>query len=651
MTTPHTKRSVAALKTGDQKALFLAARDAYYNNAGDGEPLMSDAVFDHLEELLTAKVPNWVKNQGTGAPVAKAAKSAKLGKKVERTLSVPCPSLSKLKAGEPDTLARWVKKAARYAPYVLRMPKFDGSSLFAHYVGGKLLYLATRGDGNTGKDITFLAPHTTLPQSIKDKGNLCFRFEAIVKRDVWQAKWRKEFKGDRAMASAVFNRQDAHPALKDVDLIVVRAYNLDANRFWNLSESLVRAKALGFKTTPFKPVALKDLDDATLTSQLQQMLKTSPYALDGMVLHSDAAGLVPVGDEKPEWAMAFKLNVTEEDAPEATIEAIDWQVSHTGRIAPVARITPTDFGGVTVSNVSIHNPKMAIENGWGVGAVVKVIRAGEIIPKIIATVTRKKFKLPAVAEVGKYARDENGTHIYLTDDSRKHEVLAKQLQRCMTSLGIEHAASSVATALSKNGCPSAMGLIRALFDDPVKVFTHAGASEKMATKIAATVPQSLTIGQLMHASCMFPEGFGQRRFNQMLAATSVDWYDIPTRAVEPVPLQDCIKMLGQVFGTEFFDNQLRFYKAVLKSKGIVLARPKVVKVKLASSKLAGQRVSFTGYRSEDQEQAVIKNGGEVVSFGNKTTILLFKVDGKASSKVDKAHERGIIVTTFNKLGI
>lgn len=649
-----TMREVRAMSIAKKKALFTKARRVYYNSK-TGETLMSDKVFDLLESLIDEEDHDWLMDQGTGAPPVR--KSAKLGAKVERKLARPCASLNKVRPNDPNKLERFQARIAELAPYCGIMPKLDGSSLFAEYNKGVPVSLCTRGDGVTGKDVSFLIPYTTLPKSIPDKDHVCVRLEAVVKVDTWKAKWTPEkagakgFKGDRAMASAIFNRQDAHPALADVDLVVVRAHAPDAYEEWALAEGLSWAKRCGFKTVPCAVTPTNQLDVDSLSEALQLADSKSPYKIDGLVIFSNASGLEATEDV-PEHAIAFK--VVEGESAVTTITEIEWKVSHTGKVVPKAVVKPVDFDGVVVVNCSIHNPALAVKNGWGVGAKVRIIRSGEIIPKIVETVKKAEFVMPtAKALGGKWHWDENKTHIYMdTSKGSNPDQVVKELGRAMECIGIEHAAGSMAGRIAEIGCPDAMALISALYSDPVRLFMRAGASQKMAAKIAATLPATLTMPMLMKASNMFPEGLGERRFAKLMEEDEHRWYNVAERCKKLISLDECVAYLGKVFGTVFHDNQLAFYERLKALPHIPVKQPPKVKSPVAKTgPLKGQCITMTGYRDEAEVAAIMKAGGEIVDFSSKTTILLHRPGGKASSKLEKAREKGIKVTTFNKLGV
>jgi len=97
-----------------------------------------------------------------------------------------------------------------------------------------------------------------------------------------------------------------------------------------------------------------------------------------------------------------------------------------------------------------------------------------------------------------------------------------------------------------------------------------------------------------------------------------------------------------------FESGVKGFKTWMKETGLTVAAPVKKVTKESTGALKDVKVTFTGYRDEDQEKHVEANGGEVISFGSKTTVLLYKAGGKKSSKLDKAAAKGIAVMTWSE---
>jgi hypothetical protein len=186
-------------------------------------------------------------------------------------------------------------------------------------------------------------------------------------------------------------------------------------------------------------------------------------------------------------------------------------------------------------------------------------------------------------------------------------------------------------------------------------------SEKIVIEFDRVFQETVAMKTLMVASQCFPAGIGERKLS-MIEAAGYCMLDLITgngtkgvagthveRHLLGVKGYSAISAKQTMAGIKKFEKVLGRYTKYLSIDGTL---PKKAKAKkLATGKLSGVKVSWTGYRDKDEEAAVEKAGGEVVKFGSTTTLLIYKVGGKESTKVDKANAKGIKTSTFNKLGL
>lgn len=187
------------MKLSEMKALYLRAKDAYYNGKSE---IMSDAAFDRLEDTIRKRSPEWEELDKTGVRIS--------DKKEEVALCWPMPSLEK---AYPDDVPSFAKRSK--GPH-FGMWKLDGTSLQGLYDRGTPKALITRGDGMVGRDVSYLIPKLVefglIPARIPTRNRTVFRFEALMKKDVFAEKYSREAAGDdgfdnaRAMVNGLFNR-------------------------------------------------------------------------------------------------------------------------------------------------------------------------------------------------------------------------------------------------------------------------------------------------------------------------------------------------------------------------------------------------------------------------------------------------------------
>lgn len=641
------------------KAHYKKARKAYYNK----HPIMSDDDFDKLENRIKAVAPDWAELHKTGVAVEKKTKTALLHF---------MPSLTKQ---YPHEVEDWYKK--RKITKLILMDKLDGSSVQLVYEGGLPVKLITRGDGIIGGDISFLLPYLNIPKRIAVKTRVVFRIEAVIKEKVFAAKWKGDpkvdktkFENARNMANGILNRKQPHPGLADLDLVVLGIFNE------SYGVGLNRAKRMGFQVVHYENYLVPPKD---FGRELAAARKASPYRMDGLVLVSPAKIMAFANADKPAWMTAFKQNVEGDDIPTVPCIGIIWQKSSHGRWVPKAKIKPTRIGDVTVEHAALHSAKWMIERPLkkatkkvpnpvqfpgrelpiGPGALLQVVRGGDVIPKIVGVVKAGTLDYPP----GDYKWE--GIHLVETSVSREAEV--DRTHKFFTRLGIEFIADRTieicydGPAFLKNSINFVSAWKRETLAFQLET-SGLGVvnSAKITAEVGRVLSRGLTMQQLMVASGQFEAGMGERKLQAIVDHAKDMKTDILRDVVNCRSDRDIANVLIEVPGwstktVELLIRGLTPFRAWLKEivKYVDIVEPPKPKKKIVvtSGKLVGQIVTFTGYRDKAQEAAVEAQGAVVQAFKATTTILLYKEGGKLSTKLEKAAAKGIRVTTFDQLKI
>jgi DNA ligase (NAD+) len=608
-----------------RKKLFLKARDWYYNSP-TGKTLMSDSAFDALEDSIKDEEPNWSGLKQTGIKV----------KKKPIHLPVPMPSLNKWK---PHNVESWLERAEAAKTLIAR--KLDGTSLELGFDKGLPEFLYTRGDGITGQDVSFMIPHLQIPKKISYKKKLILRCEGIFTRAAF-SKHKNDFTSARSAASGVMNRTSdkIHMAVGDLDIIVL----LVLNPWVEPSKGLAYAKKLGFHVVRHKSIPTNKLNAAKMSKILGKQRKKSKHEMDGLVAMWDKINPKPTG-EKPAWAIAFKEETALEDAPIATIKYVQWNPSPNGRLIPKAILEPTVFEGITVKQATLNNAAWMRERGIGPGAKVRLVRGGDIIPKIIGVEKAVKPQMPP-ADLGKWEWDKNQTHIHLVNADENREVNIKRITRFFAKMDVDFIKSGTVEKLYDAGYNKVKKILALEPEDIMKV---EGFKDTSANKLYDSIQTLFSEGnfmpKIMEASGLFPAGLGDRRIKRIqdVYPDLLGLADYPRKE-----LQQMIEEIPQFKETtaEMFVEGIYDFCKWFEKSGIRIKKQQ--KVKLASKKLQGMGITWTSYRDSDQEEIVKQNGGQVVSFGGSTSVLLYSLSGKPSGKIDKAKARGIPVMTWDK---
>jgi DNA ligase (NAD+) len=290
--------------------------------------------------------------------------------------------------------------------------KFDGLAMSLRYENGVLVQAATRGDGETGEEVTAnirtigqipLRLPSDVPAVLEVRGEVYMRrndFEALNERQRQRiaagTKGEKTFVNPRNAAAGAVRQLDSGIAAERP--LSFFAYGLgditaagEGGPAWaSHYDMLMQLKAWGF------PVAEQTscVQGATGLVAFHQRIAAErdalPYDIDGVVYKvNDLAQQQRLGfvTREPRWAVAHKYPAQEEMT---TVQAIDVQVGRTGKLTPVAKLAPVFVGGVTVTNATLHNELEARRKDVRVGDTVIVRRAGDVIPEVVSVVLGRR---------------------------------------------------------------------------------------------------------------------------------------------------------------------------------------------------------------------------------------------------------------------
>ncbi len=614
------------MNLAEKKDLYMKASDKYYNNRGRTK--LTDAEFDKLEQAIRKADPKWDQLAKTGV----AAKN----KKTEVALEFLMPSLRK---HYPDTFPKFL---AKQQSVLLAMNKLDGGALQLTCDKGVPTKLVTRGDGTRGGDISFLIPHLNLPKRIALTTKVVFRCEALMATSTFDKKYANEFENARNLVNGWLNRKTPHEGLKDVDIVVLGMYGS------SMHEGLRHAADLGFNVVTNARVAC----DTDFSALLAARRKKSKYAMDGLVVCASMHVFAYEDADKPKWVVAYKENEATEDATKATVVEILWQDSPKSRLIPKIKIKPVRIGGTTVTYATSHNAQWMIDKGIGPGAVVQLVRSGDVIPKIVGVIKKAEPQLPAVAY------KQVGVHFVAVNRSAEADVRA--LHKFFKVMGIEFLATKTIATLYAEGFKTPQHYMKLWSINNNAQFLNAGIGKVMAAKIYAELNRVFKPGvllrDLMVASNCFDSGLGDRKLRAIER-----FYKQDTNVLASLVKGDIDKLSAKLLRVPGFsdksadlivDGMPRFKAWLRKTLIYVKVRKPVastVKAPVAKGKLTGFVVSFTTYRNRDHEKWVADNGGEVAAFGARTQYLIYRETGKANNKIEKAKAKGIKVCTFEAL--
>lgn len=367
----------------------------------DDNPTVSDSEYDRLfaelkkleQDHPELKTPDSPTNR-VGAPPAAAFK----------TVTHKIPMLSLDNAFDEEDIYNFVRKVqerldAKTDVYFVAEPKIDGLAVSLVYENGVLNYAATRGDGNSGEDITqnckaiqdipLSLIGKDIPKLVEVRGEVFMtkaRFHTLNQQALRDG--TKTFANPRNAAAGSLRQLNSNITYKRG--LSFFAYNLPMEKDGSHTESLQRLRSWGFPVCDEikEVIGLQGCKKYYLA--LEQKRNSLPYEIDGIVFKvndltlQERLGFI---SRAPRWAIAYKFPAQEEMTQ---ILDVEFQVGRTGILTPVARLKPVFVGGVTVSNATLHNMDEITRKDVRIGDTVIVRRAGDVIPEVASVVLSKR---------------------------------------------------------------------------------------------------------------------------------------------------------------------------------------------------------------------------------------------------------------------
>ncbi|MBP5985457.1 MAG: NAD-dependent DNA ligase LigA [Brachymonas sp.] len=554
--------------------------------------------------------------------------------------------------------------------------KFDGLAVNLRYVNGQLLQAATRGDGETGEDVTQnirtigqvpLRLHSATPPAVLE-----VRGEVYMRRDDFEAlnerQREKIAQGQKNEKTFVNPRNAAAGALRQLDPAIAAqrplsffAYGLGEVQDWADMPTTHRATmdalaALGLPVCSHRTTAQGADELVAFHQRIGALRDNLPFDIDGVVYKVNALALqqqLGFVSREPKWAVAHKYPAQEQTT---TVQAIDVQVGRTGKLTPVAKLAPVFVGGVTVTNATLHNEEEARRKDVRVGDTVIVRRAGDVIPEVVSVVLEHRppntqpYTAPQACPVcGSAVEREEGevdtrcTAGLYCSAQRKQAILHFAQRR---ALDIENLGEKLVDQLVDSQ------LIRTLPDlYQLDINTLAGL-ERMAEKSAQNLLQGLEKSKSTTLA-RFVYGLGIRHVGEATAKDLARYFgnlDAIMAADEASLLQvpDVGPVVAHSIQHFFAEPHNREVVAQLRAVGLHWEESSQAhnSTNAAALPLADKTVVLTGTLptlSREHAKAMLEAAGAKVagSVSKKTHYVV--AGSEAGSKLDKAQELGVAV--------
>ena len=639
------------------------------------EPEISDAAYDRMMERLKkieAAHPELV------TPDSPTVRVGGVPREGFQTVRHARPMLSLDNAFSYDALREWDRRvregSGKEKIEYIAEHKFDGLSISLQYEDGVLVRAVTRGDGNTGEEVT---PNAKTIRSIplrvdasvlkkaKLRTDFEVRGEVMMTRKAFEALNRQQ---ERIGGKIFVNpRNSAAGAVRVLDPTITASRKLDFFAYYLLVDGNVPFAKHSESLTALKQLRFRASDDWKLCNGIQEVIAYCeiwdakrdklPYEIDGVVIKVNATAIqneLGYTAKAPRWAIAFKYPARQETT---VVKDILVSVGRTGVLTPVAILEPVQVGGVTVSRSTLHNMDEIGRLGVQIGDTVLIERAGEVIPHVLKVLKpgkiRKPFHMPKhCPECGSAIHHVEGEVAYRCVNAacpakRKESILHYAGRHAMDIDGL---GEKIVDQFVEKGLVKDVADLYALKEEEVAEL------ERMAEKSAQNLLEEIeaskknSLARLIYALGI---QFVGERTGQLLAEHFSSLEELAAAKEEELEQVPEVGPKVAASIVEFFSEPSN--RQLIKKLANAGVRPTTERREVKSDKLAGKTFVFTGTlvnRTREEAGAIVQQHGGKVSgaVSNKTNYVVVGTD--PGSKYDKAKELGVAIldeSEFEKL--
>jgi DNA ligase (NAD+) len=632
------------------------------------EPEITDAEFDQLINELKTLEREHPELVAPDSPTQRVG-----GKPREGFIKVPhsSPMLSLDNAYNEDELRDWERRVhelsgRKNVEYVCEL-KLDGLSQALWYRHGRFDRGITRGDGSIGEDVTAnvrtirsvplsIDPKTLrqsgVPEDFEVRGEVIMPLPAFERMNEERERQNlAKFANPRnAAAGAVRMLDSSITARRQLDFFSYSLLRNGRTHFDRHSTTLKALSDLGFKVNPHHRT-VTNLDEVlALVRSWEEKRDTLKYEIDGVVVKVNLTDLqeeLGFTGKAPRWAIAYKFLAR---GGATRIEDIHVQVGRTGKLTPVAALSPVPIGGTTVTRATLHNMDEIDRLGVKIGDWVSVERGGDVIPKVVRVLDDKEhprghkhFHMPERCPVcgGAVVRAEGEADHRCVNANCPAKLRESILHFASRSvMNIEGMGDALVNQLADRGLVKNVADIYSLTKPQLLQLERMG--EKSAQNVLDEIEASkkLPLERVIY-------GLGIRFVGERTAEFLAEHFASIDDLMQATPEQleevnEVGPRIAESIHTFFQEPRNRELVERLRKAGLKFSAPR----KARGTKLAGKSFVLTGtlakYTRDEAKKMIEDAGGRVASSVSKKTDYVV-AGSDAGSKLDKARELGVAV--------
>ena len=558
-----------------------------------------------------------------------------------------------------------------FMPELVVEQKIDGLSVGVTYEEGVMSVGATRGDGFVGENITEnLKTVKSLPLRLPEKlPKIVVRGEVFMPHKAFQKvnaeceeQGKNTFANPRNAAAGSLRQLDsAITAKRNLDIFVFNLQEINGTDIKTHSESLDYMKKLGFKVSPDYKICRTPEEVWQAISEIGEKRSGLDYDIDGAVIKVNDLALrerLGATAHAPRWAAAYKYPAEQKVT---RLKDIAIQVGRTGVLTPLAILEPVSIAGSTVGKATLHNEDYIIEKNIMIGDMVTLIKAGDVIPAVIARddaarndgTERREFKMPEACPVcGARVIREPGEAAYRCTGIECPAKLARSIEHFVSkdAMDISGCGTSLVNQLLEEGLICGIADIYGLYEKRERLLGMERMGDKSCENLLAAIEKSKTNDFYRLIYGLGIRNIGVKASKQLAAVFgSVDGISAASRE-ELLKIEDFGEIMADSVLEFFAEPQSLHTLGLLRAAGINMTETEQ-KVNKAGS-LSGKIFVITGTLptlSRNEAKALIEaNGGKTSDSVSKKTD--FVVAGEAAgSKLAKAQTLGVPVISEEEL--
>ncbi len=526
--------------------------------------------------------------------------------------------------------------------------KYDGLTVCLTYEKGNFVRATTRGNGVEGEDVTAQAlTIPSFPLKISYQGTLEVRGEAVIRLSRLQEYNEKHpeepLKNARnAAAGAVRNLDPKATARRRVEILFYDVNYMSENPVNTQTEAREFMKREGFAVFPYFKVC-EDFDEVkSAIDEIEIERKNIDYLTDGAVVKANDENVraaMGYTDKFPRWAIAFKFEAEE---AESVVENVIWQVGRTGKLTPLAEISPVELAGATVRRATLNNYGDLQKKDVKINSRVLVRRSNEVIPEILGAVSHTEGSIPvekpAFCPYCGSAVKEIGANLFCSNRYCPPRIVQKLTHFCSkNAMDVEGMSEATLTLLmEKRGVKNFSDLYGL---DKESFAGMEGFRDKKADNLLNAIQKSKRIPLDRFLYALGISGVGRVAARDLAAFGSVERISNLTEE-ELVAVEDVGEITARGIAEFFRDGENQAEISRLFKAGVM----PFTEEKKRGGVFAGETVVLTGSlaamsRSEAQKIIEAEGGVAAGSVSGKTTLVV--AGESAGSKLEKAKKSGV----------